>query len=180
MVLRYRSDERSGAQTVLIRDAVRVNGVPSDRQLLTVLELPKFYTFSYEVYVHGTTSNWGQIVRFNDTAGASQNYPRPIAHWLTRRGTRIHAKAATVRDSNRGPDTRSLPQGQWTQVRIDILPSDSADHVYRISLNGQMVHEQNTRESNIYGQMRVWLGGDTGGRYHRANVSVRNMVLRPV
>jgi len=174
---------RPSEAVALLPSSVRVDRVPLGRELLTTLVLPKFFTFSYEVYVHGTTGGWGQIVRFNPVQDPRHNYPRPIAHWLTPGETRLHAKAATENNKNRGPDTPNLPTGEWTRVRVDITPSssssDNADHVYRVSLNGRAVHESASNDPGLHGRMWVWLGGTTDGKYDRAKATVRNMVLRP-
>jgi hypothetical protein len=172
--------ESSVIPTVLIRDPLRVNDVSDANRLLTTLTLPRFYALSYEMYVHGTTPRWGEIVRFNNTNSTSHNFPRPIAHFLRPGETKMHAKAATNGDRNRGPDTRALPLEQWTRVRIDILPSDSVDHVYRISLNGETVHEESSSVPNLHGLMWVWVGGDSNNGAHQpANVTVKNMILQP-
>jgi hypothetical protein len=132
--------------------------------------------------VHALAPQWAQIVRFNPSSDPAHNYPRPLAHWLTPGDTRVHAKAATREDANRGPDTPPLTLGQWATVAVAIMPSyvPGFDHAYNVYVNDRLVHEERDASPNLYGKMWLWIGGDTGSRYQRANATVRNMVLTPL
>jgi hypothetical protein len=111
-----------------------------------------------------STSRNGSSAPRGQTAGRCAEVPeRPV---------RVVPQVAVV--------ARAEPREQWTRVRIDILPSDSVDHVYRISLNGETVHEESSSVPNMHGSMWVWVGGDSNnGAYQPANVTVENMILQP-
>lgn len=167
--------------TIVDLGPTKLRDVATRDQMVGEFVLPKYYIFSYEIYIHGTVRNWGQIVRFNNTESASQNYPRPIAHWLTRRNTRIHAKASTTQSRNRGPNTGALSRNAWKRVEVQILPAfrHGRDHAYRIYIDGNLDHASESSHANLHGKMWVWIGANTGGRYTPANATVRNMMFRP-